>query len=75
MTTSYEYALVPVSETHAARLPLPIGQTDAERAAYLANPPEDVLAAAELWPLPPKPAAPAVPDESHSAAPDASEED
>jgi hypothetical protein len=52
---TYEYALVPVSATHAARLPLPFGQTAAQRAAYLANPPKDVLDAAERWPLPPDP--------------------
>lgn len=52
MTTTYEYALVPISATHAKRVPLPLGQTPKQREAYLANPPKDVLEAAEVWPLP-----------------------
>ena len=50
---TYEYALVPVSETLAARVPLPPNQTEAERAAFLANVPADVLAGAERWPIEP----------------------
>jgi hypothetical protein len=50
---TYEYALVPVSETLAARVPLPPNQTDAQRKAFLANVPAEVLAAAERWPIDP----------------------
>lgn len=58
---TYEYALVPVSATEYARVPLPTGHTDAQRAAYLANPPKDILAAADRWPRVPalQPEAPA----------------
>jgi hypothetical protein len=54
--TTYEYFLHPVSATQAARIPLPPGLTDAQKEAYAANPPADVIAAAERWPLPAEPA-------------------
>lgn len=51
--TSYEYALIAVSDTHAARVPLPADQTPEEREAYVANVPAAVLEQAERWPLSP----------------------
>lgn len=73
---AYEYALVPVSKTHAARVPLPFAQTPTERAAYLANLPAAVLADAERWPLPAEhsSALPAPTSPDHAAS-DAGEED
>lgn len=76
---TYEYALVPVSATHAARIPLPLDQTPAQREAYLARVPADVLAAAERWPLPvastPVADAPAAPTAVPPDAPDAGDEE
>lgn len=73
---AYEYALVPVSKTHAARVPLPFGQAPTERAAYLANLPASVLADAERWPLPAEHSnsLPASTPPDHAAS-DAGEED
>ena len=44
---TYEYALVPVSDTEAARVPLPLAMTETARDAYLAHLPADVLREAE----------------------------
>jgi hypothetical protein len=57
MTDTYTYFLHPVSATEAARVPLPADLPAADVAAYVANPPADVLAAAERWPLPALPPA------------------
>lgn len=57
---TYEYALVPVSDTEAARVPLPLAMTETARDAYLAHLPADVLREAERWPIT-SPAAAALP--------------
>lgn len=48
---TYEYALVPVNAVTAARVPLPMNQTPAERAAYLADLTAADLETSEQWPL------------------------
>lgn len=58
-----EYALVPISTTEAARVPLPVGQTAAERDAYLAAVPVDVLDSAERWPYPAASPVAGIPDD------------
>lgn len=52
---TYEYALIPVGDGQAKRVPLPLHQTAAQRRAYLAKVPAEVLAVAELWPMPMSP--------------------
>ena len=54
-----DYVLVPVSETEAARVQFPLALPRAEREAYLAALPDDVLASAERVPLPAPPVSPA----------------
>lgn len=51
-----EFFLVPVSDTIAARVPFPFTLPIAARDAYMANPPADVLAAAERVPHDSRPA-------------------
>lgn len=58
---TYEYTLVPVNATEAARVPLPMSHTPKQRMAFLANVPADILATAERWPLASPPADPVPP--------------
>lgn len=50
--------LVRVSEQEAARVPFPLDLPLADRDAYMANPPAEVVAAAEHFTLPPDPVPP-----------------
>ena len=47
-----DYVLIPISDTDAARVQMPLAFSRDERLAYLAALPDDVLASAERVPLP-----------------------
>jgi hypothetical protein len=70
---TYEYALVRVSATEAARVPLPVAQTPEDRDAFLAALALGDLAAYERWPVPSLPDAPIEPPTTDT--PDAGDED